>query len=54
MTLEKPYLIRYCIENCYDPRETTTNSKANDTSQSNAEYNKEDIKCQKDYAKPAK
>ena len=52
--LEKPYLIRYCIENCYDTREATTDSNTNDTSQSNAEYNKKHIKCQKDYAKPAK
>jgi hypothetical protein len=49
-----PFLIRYCIENCYDAREATTNSNTNDTSQSNAEYNKEHIKCQKDYAKPVK
>jgi hypothetical protein len=48
------YLIRDCIQNCYNAREATANSDTDDTGQSDTEYNKEHIECQKDYAKPAK
>ena len=42
------------IQNCYNAREAATNGNTNNASQSDTENNKEHIKRQEDYAKPAK